>query len=196
MFPEAGGSSSFARHAFNDSIVVLRRLGAVAGLHPDDRDLRLLRSVLRERAARPARSGTRRETSSLRSSRSWRSWSSTSAASASRPRSTSSSRWSTSAPSAVVILGAVLVLNPSLLVHQVHLGTAPSVTSWSSPARSRCSPTRASRPSRTWPRRPRTPGSDVPRAVNLVLIAVLAVYMGISVVALSALPVTTSTATT
>ena len=33
------------------------------------------------------------------------------------------------------------------------------------------------------------PGSDVPKAVNLVLIAVLGVYMGISVVALSALPV-------
>ena len=33
------------------------------------------------------------------------------------------------------------------------------------------------------------PGHDVPRAVNLVLIAVLGVYMGISVVALSALPV-------
>ena len=34
------------------------------------------------------------------------------------------------------------------------------------------------------------PGNDVPRAVNLVLIAVLGVYMGISVIALSALPVT------
>ena len=34
------------------------------------------------------------------------------------------------------------------------------------------------------------PGNDVPRAVNLVLLAVLGVYMGISVVALSALPVT------
>jgi APA family basic amino acid/polyamine antiporter len=33
------------------------------------------------------------------------------------------------------------------------------------------------------------PGNDVPRAVNFVLIAVLTVYMGISVVALSALPV-------
>src|SRR5438477_374445 len=33
------------------------------------------------------------------------------------------------------------------------------------------------------------PGSDVPKAVNLVLIAVLGAYAGISVVALSALPV-------
>src|SRR6202022_4800518 len=35
----------------------------------------------------------------------------------------------------------------------------------------------------------RDPGRDVPKAVNLVLIAVLAIYAGISVVALSALPV-------
>ena len=35
----------------------------------------------------------------------------------------------------------------------------------------------------------RDPGHDVPKAVNLVLIAVLGVYAGISVVALSALPV-------
>jgi APA family basic amino acid/polyamine antiporter len=35
----------------------------------------------------------------------------------------------------------------------------------------------------------RDPGHDIPKAVNLVLIAVLAVYAGISVVALSALPV-------
>jgi APA family basic amino acid/polyamine antiporter len=35
----------------------------------------------------------------------------------------------------------------------------------------------------------RDPGHDVPRAVNLVVIAVLGVYAGISVVALSALPV-------
>ena len=33
------------------------------------------------------------------------------------------------------------------------------------------------------------PGHDIPKAVNLVLIAVLGVYAGISVVALSALPV-------
>ena len=36
----------------------------------------------------------------------------------------------------------------------------------------------------------RDPGEQVPKAVNLVLIAVLGIYAGISVVALSALPVT------
>ena len=35
----------------------------------------------------------------------------------------------------------------------------------------------------------RDPGKDVPKAVNLILIAVLGVYAGMTVVALSALPV-------
>src|SRR5437763_1522867 len=35
----------------------------------------------------------------------------------------------------------------------------------------------------------RDPGTDVPRAVNLILIAVLGVYAGMTVIALSALPV-------
>jgi hypothetical protein len=45
MYPEAGGSSSFARHAFNE-FVVLCRLGAEPRLHPDDRDLGVLRPSL------------------------------------------------------------------------------------------------------------------------------------------------------
>ena len=36
----------------------------------------------------------------------------------------------------------------------------------------------------------RDPGEQVPKAVNLVLISVLGIYAGISVIALSALPVT------
>ena len=54
-FPEAGGSSSFTRHAFNESGVVLRRLGADAELHGDDRDLGDLRAALPGQVlARPA----------------------------------------------------------------------------------------------------------------------------------------------
>jgi APA family basic amino acid/polyamine antiporter len=51
----------------------------------------------------------------------------------------------------VVILGAVLVLDPSRLISQVHIGVAPSLHQL-------VSPTRASKPSRTWRRRRRTPG--------------------------------------
>src|SRR5450755_2610179 len=46
MFPEAGGSSSFARHAFNEGGVVRRRLGAEPRLHPHDSDLGVLRAPL------------------------------------------------------------------------------------------------------------------------------------------------------
>jgi len=45
MYPEAGGSSSFARHAFNEFVVVLRRVGADAQLHDHDRDFGVLRAA-------------------------------------------------------------------------------------------------------------------------------------------------------
>jgi basic amino acid/polyamine antiporter, APA family len=90
----------------------------------------------------------------------------------------------------LVIVGAVLVLNPSLLVNQVHLGTAPS---WSQLIFALSVAMVAYTGIETvsnMAEEAREPDKDVPKAVNLVLIAVLAVYAGISVVALSALPVT------
>jgi APA family basic amino acid/polyamine antiporter len=89
----------------------------------------------------------------------------------------------------LVIVGFVLVLNPSLLVHQVHLGIAPT---WSQVIFALSVAMVAYTGIETvsnMAEESRDPGSDVPRSVNLVLIAVLAVYAGISVVALSALPV-------
>jgi APA family basic amino acid/polyamine antiporter len=90
----------------------------------------------------------------------------------------------------VVLLGAVLVLNPSLLVHQVHLGTAPSLSQLIFALSIAMLAYTGIETVSNMAEEARDPGSDVPRAVNLVLIAVLTVYMGISVVALSALPVT------
>src|SRR3954451_20513203 len=90
----------------------------------------------------------------------------------------------------LVALGAVLVLNPSLLVGQVHLGTAPS---WSEVIFALSVAMVAYTGIETvsnMAEEAREPDRDVPKAVNLVLIAVLGVYAGISVVALSALPVT------
>ena len=46
MFPEAGGSSSFARHAFNELVSFFAGCGAQPRLHPHDRDLGLLRPAL------------------------------------------------------------------------------------------------------------------------------------------------------
>src|ERR1041385_4720156 len=89
----------------------------------------------------------------------------------------------------LVIVGAVLVLDPSLLVNQVHLGTAPS---WSQVIFALSVAMVAYTGIETvsnMAEEAKDPGHDIPKAVNLVLLAVLGVYAGISVVALSALPV-------
>jgi basic amino acid/polyamine antiporter, APA family len=90
----------------------------------------------------------------------------------------------------LVVIGCVLVLDPALLVHQVHLGVAPS---WSQLVFALSVAMVAYTGIETvsnMAEEANDPGNDVPKAVNLVLIAVLGVYAGISVVALSALPVT------
>jgi basic amino acid/polyamine antiporter, APA family len=89
----------------------------------------------------------------------------------------------------LVVAGVVLVLNPSLLVDQVHLGLAPS---WSELVFALSVAMVAYTGIETvsnMAEEAKDPGRDVPKAVNLVLVAVLGVYAGISVVALSALPV-------
>ncbi len=89
----------------------------------------------------------------------------------------------------LVGLGAVLVLNPALLIHQVHLGVVPH---WSQVIFALSLAMLAYTGIETvsnMAEEAKDPGRDVPRAVNLVLIAVLGVYAGISVIALSALPV-------
>src|SRR4029077_3390772 len=90
----------------------------------------------------------------------------------------------------LVAVGAVLVLDPSLLAHQVHLGTAPS---WSQLIFALSVAMVAYTGIETvsnMAEEAKDPGRDVPKAVSLVLFSVLGVYAGISVVALSALPVT------
>src|SRR5205809_7049632 len=105
------------------------------------------------------------------------------------PEAGGSSSFARHAQILLVVVGTVLVLDPSLLVHQVHLGTAPS---WSQVIFALSVAMVAYTGLETvsnMAEEARDPGRDVPRAVNLVLIAVLGVYAGISVVALSALPV-------
>ena len=86
-------------------------------------------------------------------------------------------------------VGIVLVLNPALLVHQVHLGSVPS---WKELIFALSLAMLAYTGIETvanMAEESKDPGRQVPKAVNLVVLAVLAVYAGISVVALSALPV-------
>jgi basic amino acid/polyamine antiporter, APA family len=89
----------------------------------------------------------------------------------------------------LVGVGAVLVLNPSLLIHQVHLGAVPT---WKELIFALSLAMLAYTGIETvanMAEEARDPGVQVPKAVNLVVLAVLGVYAGISVVALSALPV-------
>src|SRR6202453_5352787 len=89
----------------------------------------------------------------------------------------------------LVGVGAVLVLNPSLLIHQVHLGSVPT---WKELIFALSLAMLAYTGIETvanMAEESRDPGVQVPKAVNLVVLAVLGVYAGISVVALSALPV-------
>ncbi len=90
---------------------------------------------------------------------------------------------------ALVIVGVLLVLNPSQLVHQVHLGTAPTWTQLIFALSVAMVAYTGIETVSNMAEESRDPGHDVPKAVNLVVIAVLGVYAGISVVALSALPV-------
>jgi basic amino acid/polyamine antiporter, APA family len=89
----------------------------------------------------------------------------------------------------LVAVGAVLVLDPSLLIHQVHLGKAPT---WHELIFALSLAMLAYTGIETvanMAEESRDPGRQVPKAVNLVVLAVLGVYLGISMIALSALPV-------
>src|SRR4051794_16966146 len=89
----------------------------------------------------------------------------------------------------LVVVGVFLVLDPTLLVHQVQLGTTPTWTELIFALSVAMVAYTGIETVSNMAEEARDPGHDVPKAVNLVLFAVLGVYAGISVVALSALPV-------
>lgn len=89
----------------------------------------------------------------------------------------------------LVGLGVFLVLDPGLLIHQIHLGSVPSYGQVIFALSLAMLAYTGIETVSNMAEEARDPGRDVPRAVNLVLLAVLGVYAGISVVALSALPV-------
>src|SRR5437588_1164564 len=89
----------------------------------------------------------------------------------------------------IIVVGAVFVLNPSLLVRQVQLGTVPTYGHLIFALSLAMLAYTGIETVSNMAEEARDPGRDVPRAVNLILIAVLGVYAGMTVVALSALPV-------
>src|SRR4030088_1432580 len=88
----------------------------------------------------------------------------------------------------LIVVGAFLVLDPSLLVHQVHLGTVPSYTEVIFALSLAMVAYTGIETVSNMAEEARDPGKDVPKAVNLVLLAVLGVYAGITVGAVTVLP--------
>jgi basic amino acid/polyamine antiporter, APA family len=190
MFPEAGGSSSFARHAFDDVVsffagwalsldyiltiaisafFVPHYLSAFPGLHPLDHNpddifgglivVVLLTALNIRGLGESAKLNFVLAILDL------------------------------STQILLVGVGLILVFNPSLLIHQVHLGSVPS---WKELIFALSLAMLAYTGIETvanMAEESTDPGRQVPKAVNLVVLAVLGVYAGISVVALSALPV-------
>jgi APA family basic amino acid/polyamine antiporter len=89
----------------------------------------------------------------------------------------------------LVIVGLFLVFNPSLLIHQVHLGVAPTWRELVFAVSIAMLAYTGIETVANMAEEAKDPGRQVPKAVNLVVLAVLGVYAGISVIALSALPV-------
>jgi APA family basic amino acid/polyamine antiporter len=189
MFPEAGGSSSFARHAFNEVVsfiagwglsldyiltiaisafFVPHYLGAffpALGEHPGDviggvAVIALLALVNIRGLGESANLNIALAILDLLTQ------------------------------AGLVVLGAVLVLHPATLIDQVHLGVAPSYSELIFAISVSMLAYTGIETVSNMAEEARDPGEQVPQAVNLVLIAVLGLYAGISIIALSALPVT------
>src|ERR1022692_3241415 len=190
MFPEAGGSSSFARHAFNEVVsffagwalsldyiltiaisafFVPHYLSAFPGLHalnhnPDDIVGGLIVVVLLAGLNIRGLGESAKLNFVL-------------------------AILDLSTQILLVCVGAVLVLSPHLLIHQVHLGSVPSWRELIFALSLAMLAYTGIETVANMAEESRDPGTQVPKAVNLVVLAVLGVYAGISIVALSALPI-------
>jgi basic amino acid/polyamine antiporter, APA family len=89
----------------------------------------------------------------------------------------------------IIIVGFFLVLKPAVLVNQIHLGTAPTYSHLIFALSLAMLAYTGIETVSNMAEEARDPDHDVPRAVNLILFAVIGVYAGMTVVALSALPV-------
>ncbi|MGH2990793.1 MAG: APC family permease [Solirubrobacterales bacterium] len=189
MFPEAGGSSSFARHAFNEVVsfvagwalmldyvitiaisafFVPHYVGGLIGFLADGPyDVLAGVAVVVVLAAVNVRGLGR-----------------------SAALNSSLALLDIATQIAIIALGTVLVLSPDQLVSQVDLGVAPT---WSELIFAISISMVAYTGIETianMAEEERDPSRDVPRAANGVVIAVIGLYLGITVIALSALPVT------
>ena len=89
----------------------------------------------------------------------------------------------------LVIVGFLVAVTPGVLWSQVDFGVAPRGAASCTPSRWRRPRSSAWTPSPAAPESALRPARDVPRAINLVLPLIVALAVGLAVVALSALPV-------
>jgi APA family basic amino acid/polyamine antiporter len=90
----------------------------------------------------------------------------------------------------IIALGAALVLHPDVLVNQVHLGVAPSYTQLLFAVSISMIAYTGIETVSNMAEEAQRPAEQVPRTVNYVLFAVLGIFAGISIISISALPVT------
>jgi basic amino acid/polyamine antiporter, APA family len=189
MFPEAGGSSSFARHAFNEvasffagwaltldyiitiaisAFFVPHYLGAfwpALGHNPGD----IIGGAVVIAALTALNIRGLRESASLN---------------------IGLAMLDLITQVLLVILGAVLVFNPSILLDQIHLGVAPTYRELIFALSISMVAYTGIETVSNMAEEARDPGRDVPRTVNYVLFAVLGIFAGISIISIVALPVT------
>jgi basic amino acid/polyamine antiporter, APA family len=90
---------------------------------------------------------------------------------------------------ALVVLGAIVILDPGLMIRQVHLGTAPSYSQLLFAVSISMIAYTGIETVSNMAEEAKDPGEQVPRTVNYVLIAVIGLFAGISIISMSALPV-------
>src|SRR6201987_5300108 len=188
MFPEAGGSSSFARHAFNDLVsffagwalsldyILTIAISAFFGPHYLSAFWPALRHPPGDVIGGLIVIGLL-------------AWLNVRGIGESAKLNLILALLDLSTQGLVICIGAVLVLNPSLLVHQVELGSTPTYSHLIFALSLAMLAYTGIETVSNMAEEARDPGRDVPKAVNYILIAVLGVYAGMTVVALSALPV-------
>jgi basic amino acid/polyamine antiporter, APA family len=89
----------------------------------------------------------------------------------------------------IMIIGVVLLLAPRLLIDQVHLWTAPTLRQFVYAISIGTIAYTGIETISNMSEEAANPDRDVPRAINMVLVTVIVVYIGMSLVALSAMPV-------
>ena len=89
----------------------------------------------------------------------------------------------------IMVIGVVLLLAPRLLIDQVHLWTAPTLRQFIYAISIGTIAYTGIETISNMAEEAANPDRDVPRAINMVLVTVIVVYIGMSLVALSAMPV-------